>query len=338
MARPLRAQFQHGWYHITARGNNRQRIFYDERDRRHFLDLLGRMSDQHALEVHAYVLMDNHYHLLVCTPQANLSAALQWLNVAYSIWWNRRHERVGHVFQGRFKAVVVESGEWVLACSLYLHLNPVAVGALGMSKEQKRAEAQGLARAPEVVRVQRLERLRGYRWSSFRAYAGYDAPAAWLSTGEVLRRAGGALRYRQMAQEKVGRGLEESLWSQLKWGLVLGGQSFAQRVRQQLQIDREHAGRAALRSRWTWDGVVRAVERVRRQRWAQFAQRHGDPGLAMALYVARQRTGLTLRALGQAAGGMDYTAVGNAIKRFEQRLATDRILRRTTDRLLKETQ
>jgi len=74
MARPLRAQFKHGWYHITARGNNRQRIFYDERDRRHFLDLLGRMSDRHALEVHAYVLMDNHYHLLVCTPQANLSA------------------------------------------------------------------------------------------------------------------------------------------------------------------------------------------------------------------------------------------------------------------------
>ncbi|SPE54323.1 hypothetical protein SBV1_1800007 [Verrucomicrobia bacterium] len=132
--------------------------------------------------------MDNHYHLLVRTPQANLSAALQWLNVAYSIWWNRRHERVGHVFQGRFKAVVVESGEWVLACSLYLHLNPVAVGALGMSKDQKKAEARGQARAPELVRVQRLERLRGYRWSSFRAYAGYDAPAAWLSTGEVLRR------------------------------------------------------------------------------------------------------------------------------------------------------
>ena len=110
----MRIQFQNGWYHVSARGNNRQRIYLDARDCRHWLALLAEMRERQAVEVHAFVLMDNHYHLLVRTPHANLSAAIQWLNVAYSVWWNRRHGRTGHMFQGRFKAVVVESGKWVL--------------------------------------------------------------------------------------------------------------------------------------------------------------------------------------------------------------------------------
>jgi REP element-mobilizing transposase RayT len=337
MSRPLRVQFKNGWYHVTARGNNRQRIFYDERDRRHFLELIGEMSERHAVEVHAYVLMDNHYHLLVRTPHANLSATVQWLNVAYSTWWNRRHDRVGHVFQGRFKAVVVESGEWVLACSLYIHLNPVAVGSLALSKNQKRAEAHGVVQAPESLRAERLEKLRSYPWSSFRAYAGYDRAVEWLSSEEALGRAGGVAGYRHLAEEKAGRDLDESFWSQLKWGLVLGGESFACKVRAQIEAKREHSGRRALRGRCSWAEVVRAVEKARGEPWAQFAGRRGDPGLAMALYVARRCTGLTLRALGEAAGGMDYTAVGMAIKRFEQRLAKEKALRGMIERLLEET-
>jgi REP element-mobilizing transposase RayT len=115
MARPLRLQLRNGWYHLTARGNNRQSIYRDERDCRHFLELVEEMIGRHGVEVHAYVLMDNHYHLLVRTPHANLSAAVQWLNTAYGIWWNLRHGRVGHVFQGRFKSVVVDIGKTLLA-------------------------------------------------------------------------------------------------------------------------------------------------------------------------------------------------------------------------------
>jgi len=336
MARPLRVPFKGGWYHVTNRGNNRQTIYFDSRDRQHFLELLGEMSERHGLEVHAYVLMDNHYHLLVRTPLANLSAAIQWLNLAYSIWWNRRHQRVGHVFQGRFKAVVVESGQWVLECSLYIHLNPVAVEALALAKRQKRAESHGLDQATEALRAERLETLRSYPWSSFGAYAGYGRAPAWLWTQEVLHRAGGVARYRQLAEQKVGRGLQESLWSQLKWGLVLGGENFAQKLRRQIPDERESSARRALRERKNWAEVVRAVELARGEKWTEFATRHGDPGLAQALYVARRRTGLTLRALGEAAGGMDYTAVSMAIKRFEQRLAQDKALRQMTERLLAE--
>jgi putative transposase len=336
MARPLRVQFRNGWYHVTARGNNRQDLYRDEWDRRHFLELLGQMSERHAVEVHAYALMDNHYHLLLRTPMANLSRAVQWLNTAYGIWWNRRHGRVGHVFQGRFKGLVVESGQWVLESSLYIHLNPVAISALELSKEQKRAERRGRSVAPAAVRAKRLDVLRSYPWSSFRALAGYARGPRWLCREELLRRAGGEAGYRRLAEERAGRAVEESLGSSVKWGLVLGGESFARQVRAQVKAGRESRGRRALRARRSWAEVVRALERARGERWAGFAGRHGDPGLAMALYVARRCTGLSLRELGQEAGGMDYTAVSMAIKRFEQRLGRDRSLRQLTDRLLGE--
>jgi REP element-mobilizing transposase RayT len=108
MARALRIERPGGRYHVTARGNERKAIYRSDTDRAHFLELLGEATEAFGIRVHAYVLMDNHYHLLVETPEANLSQAMQWLNVSYSVWFNRRHDRAGHLFQGRFKSVVVE--------------------------------------------------------------------------------------------------------------------------------------------------------------------------------------------------------------------------------------
>src|SRR5436305_10752031 len=162
MARPLRIDLKNGWYHVANRGNNRQAIYLDTRDRKHFLDLLGEMSGRYSVEVHAYVLMRNHYHLIVRTPEANLSSAIQWLNVAYSIWWNWRHGRSGHLFGGRFKAVLVEAGDWVLACSLSVHLNPVFMASLGLSKSQKGAEGKGWRKPERELLAKGLEKLRGH--------------------------------------------------------------------------------------------------------------------------------------------------------------------------------
>lgn len=100
MARPIRIEVAGGWYHVTARGNERRRIFADEKDRLQFIELLEGGTERFGLRPHAYVLMDNHYHLLVETPQTNLSQAMQWLGVSYTMWFNRRHGRVGHLFQG----------------------------------------------------------------------------------------------------------------------------------------------------------------------------------------------------------------------------------------------
>src|SRR2546427_276528 len=106
MARALRVDVRDGWYHVTARGLDRKLIFKDDRDRGRMLELLEELVDRYGVRVHAFVLMPNHYHLLLETPEGNLSRAMQWLNVGYSVWFNRRHRRVGHLFQGRFKAEV----------------------------------------------------------------------------------------------------------------------------------------------------------------------------------------------------------------------------------------
>jgi putative transposase len=131
-----------------------------------------------GVEVHAFVLMPNHYHLLLRTPRGNLSRAVQWLNTGYAIWWNGRHGRHGRVFQGRFKHVVVEEGDWLVELSLYLHLNPLA--------EKRLLKEDTGGRAPR-----RLEILRSWRWSSYRAYAGLQEPSNGLTVSNILNRVPG---------------------------------------------------------------------------------------------------------------------------------------------------
>ena len=108
MARQLRHHFAGGWYHITTRGMWRKEIFETDRDREHFVELLEEMVERYDVVLHAYVLMDNHYHLLIETPEANASRALQWLNLSYAAWFNAKHERSGPVFQARFKSIPVD--------------------------------------------------------------------------------------------------------------------------------------------------------------------------------------------------------------------------------------
>jgi putative transposase len=125
MARPPRAQVPGGIFHITARGNRRQEIFFDDRDRRRFLELLGAAVSRHGWRCHAYCLMPNHFHLMVETPAADLSAGMHLLNGRYAQWFNRSHEFEGHLFQSRFHSVLVVSTWHLLELSRYIVLNPV---------------------------------------------------------------------------------------------------------------------------------------------------------------------------------------------------------------------
>jgi REP element-mobilizing transposase RayT len=331
MTRPLRIDVAGGWYHITSRGQRRQLIYCDGRDRREFIARLAEASRRYRVEVHAYVLMPNHYHLLLRTPKANASAAMQWLNNGYGMWWNRRHGQVGHVFQGRFKSILVEEGTWSLSLSLYLHFNPVAVQRLGLGKRDKKAEALGLRGAAAETVKARLETLRTYRWSSYRAYAGYEASPDWLKTEDVLARIeGGQAGYRRMAEARLRQGQVEAVWSNLKWNVVLGSELFAERMRRRAEVVRETEGRRDLRSEVTWEELVAAVENVRGEGWEAFAGRHGDWGRDLVLWLARRHAGMTLKELGEKAGGMDYSAVSEAVRRFDR---TRRPLKEVRDAL-----
>ena len=192
MARPLRIERLGGRYHVTARGNEQKPIYRQDTDREHFLELLAQLRDRFGVKVHAYVLMDNHFHLLLETPEANLSQAMQWLNVSYSVWFNRRHDRAGHLFQGRFKAILVEDDAGWQEVARYVHLNPVRIAAVELDKRRRAAARLGLVPAPtpEIV-AKRLRILREWRWSSYPAYAGYRPGVSWLVCEPVSRLCGG---------------------------------------------------------------------------------------------------------------------------------------------------
>jgi len=334
MARPLRIDVVGGWYHITARRHSRARLFLDDRDGAHFLELLEEVTERFRVEVHAYVLMANHYHLLIRTPEANASRAIQWLNQSYGMWWNRRHRCTGQVFGGRFKGILVEGGAWVQPLSLYMHFNPVAVKRLKMGKKEKAVESRGLTKAsPEVIKA-RLGTLRSHRWSSYLAYAGYERAPKWLTTEEVLRRvAGGRDGYRELAEGRLKQGEQEDIWSKLRWGTVLGSERFGEEMRKRLKVNRETPGRRRTRERKAWEEVVGAVEKAKGERWDEFRDRHGDWGRDMVLAVARRCTGMTLRELGNRVGDMDYAAVSEAIRHLERRQMPRRDLREARKRV-----
>jgi putative transposase len=160
MARQLRIEFPGALYHVMSRGNAKQPIYLDDHDRRAFLERLWRVCERVDWQVWAYCLMPNHYHLLIHTPQANLSRGMQSVNGRYSMAFNVRHERVGHVFQGRFKSLLVDKTSYLLEAARYIVLNPVR---------------SGLCARPE-----------DWRWSSYRAHAGLAVRPAGLAADAIL--------------------------------------------------------------------------------------------------------------------------------------------------------
>ena len=127
MARPLRIQFENAYYHVTCRGNDRRNIFFSDADRLAFLDLLGSSSDIYQTEILAYVPMSNHFHLLVKTPRGNLQEFMRHFNISYTAWYNRRHRRSGHLYQGRYHSFLIDADNYLKEVSRYIHLNPVKI-------------------------------------------------------------------------------------------------------------------------------------------------------------------------------------------------------------------
>ena len=206
MTRQWRIEFEGAYYHILSRGNEQRNIFTDNDDRISFLEILGNMSERFEIEVYAYVLMNNHYHLLLKTNKPNISKGMQWFGTTYTRRYNVKHKRNGHLFQGRFKNFLVENDEYLMLLSCYIHRNPLRAG---------------------IVR-----RLVDYPWSSYPVYAYGKKSPEWLRTAPILshfdikdkNRA-----YRDMVQ---GYSREEKrLWEDFRHSLFLGSQEFVDRIK-----------------------------------------------------------------------------------------------------------
>jgi len=342
MARPLRIERAGGWYHVTSRGNERKAIFRDDRDRRHFLELLAEVVERFRIRLHVYVLMGNHYHLVLELAEANLSRATQWLNLSYSVWFNRRHGRSGHLFQGRFKSVVVSRDAWALELSRYVHLNPVRTQGMGMGKRQRAAQRLGLGPAPNAEQVQRrVCLLRQYRWSSYPAYAGWAVVPKWLECQTVLGLGGGlkserGKRYRDYVEQALREGLERSPWESLREQVVLGGVEFLKELRERIggHAQEQRGARRLLAERPGLAQVVKAVETVKGEPWEAFRDRYGDTGRDMVLYLGRWLCGMKLRDLAEAAEMRNDAVVATNAIRYEKRMKESRAEQATVRKVL----
>ena len=317
-----------------ARGIEKQALFSGERDYQHFLELLERFCERYACHIAVYALMPNHFHLFVQTMEGNLSRAVQWLTTAYAAWFNTRNQRSGHLFQGRFKAVLVDPQEWALKLSRYIHLNPVRIKRLGLDKKARTAARLGLqaATTPEEVR-QRVTVLREFRWSSYRAYAGYEGGPKWLQADWILQRSGksrGERRrwYRQYCESAVRDGLPDPAPEAVLLQMCLGGRKFLN------ELLRKSGQPPSGKVRPGFEQVRAAIEKVRGESWDKLTARRGDWSRGLALYLMREN-GHSLRSAAAAVGMKRAPTAGMAIIRLERRLTTDKALRKALERVRK---
>jgi putative transposase len=262
MSRATRIEYEGALYHVMARGVGRMATFRDDADRELFLDRVGLVVEEGGLVVHAFCLMPNHYHLLASTPRGELGRWMRQINGPYAQRFNRRYRRSGHLWQGRYKAILVDRGDYLLECSRYIHLNP------------------------NRARITRpAER---YRWSSYRNYVGGPTAASWVHTGLTFGELGGeADAYRTFVE--AGRGERAvSPFERAVAGLVLGSEAFVRSVVERLEggDDPERPAVAALRrtTKLAPDAVEALVERVfatsgpaRRRRLKLYALRLYSP-------------------------------------------------------------
>lgn len=322
MARHLRLEYAGAVYHVTARGNDRSVIFHTEEDRVHLLEVLAVMMERYAVVLHAYVLMNNHFHLVVRTRYANLSRFMHDVNTGFSVWTNKRNQRTGHVFEGRFKAIVMQEEGYLRSVSAYVHLNPVRV--------------KGWKGRPVA---ERLERIRRYPWSS---YGTYTRRVAVGSGPEVIcapvwgdlgaRTEGeGRRRYREYVRgwllEESDRPLED-----VKRGCYLGNAEFGDWIERLLVGEKPISDQVVAHREWRGPSTtVRAMlERIGELYGVPLAQlssrRRPNVPRDVAIYLCREVGAHGLREIG-AELGIRSAAVSLAAKRIRQQIAVDRGLR-----------
>jgi REP element-mobilizing transposase RayT len=315
MARPLRIEFAGAVYHVTSRGNARQEIVRDDADREKWVDWLRRTVETYHWRLHAWVLMTNHDHLFVETPEANLAAGMQYFNGSYTSYFNRRHRGCGHLFQGRYQGHLIEEQGYFLEVSRYLHLNP--------------------------VRAKLVSRPEEYRWSSYRGYQRASRTVPWVTYDRVLGEFGGATAAgRQRYARFVRAGVEQpppSPFAEALEGMLVGSEAFVDRIRGLLEekpTARSVPQLEHLRGRPTVAAILKAVGEhfgVDTSRWAP-GQRTDDASRAVAAYLARRRFGHPAGQVAEALGYRSPSSVTRAVARVE---SGDDDLRRTATRLEK---
>jgi len=311
MTRSLRMDYPDTFYHVLSRGNERKEIFRDDQDYYHFLEILAKMVERFQLEIHAYVLMENHYHLLIRTEEANLSRAIQWLGVSYSVWFNRKHQRFGHLFQGRFKNFLIEDDRYFTAVCLYIHGNP--------------------------LRAHLINHISDYKWSSYQAYVDERRKVSWLTTELILGIYGGSRsKYRQAQELSFEEG--PGPLGDLRHGLYLGSEDFSQdcieRIKSEERQEKPQA-RSILRSRDIWALTIRILKALGEKDPESVlkVRKYRCQNRDIAIFIL-YRMGVYLNAEIGKVFGIGYTAIPGAAKRGQDYLEADGELEEAVNKII----
>jgi REP element-mobilizing transposase RayT len=288
LSRQLRLEFPGAIWHVTSRGNERRDIYRDDVDRRRFLNTLERVVSERRWILHAWVLMTNHYHLLIETREVGLSRGMKWLNQKYAESFNARHGRAGHLFQGRFKGILVEREGHLLELLRYIVLNPVRCGAVTFAGE--------------------------YEWSNYRTTAGLAMPPPWLEIGWTLDqfasdRAEAREAYRRFVADA--RGASYDPWETVVGQLYLGSPAFCDRMQTLVNAracSREYPRAQRYFVRPAFEDLVAGVCEEFGVTVDELKRKSRGPARKALVQLAVHDAGLTLRTVADWLGASDWAA------------------------------
>jgi len=291
MARPLRIEYPHAFYHVIQRGTEQKNIFVSDKDKEKFLSYLGSAHRKYAAAIHTYVLMNNHYHLILETPRANLSKIMHYLDASYAIYFNIKRKRTGPLYQGRYKAILVQEDEYLHHLSRYIHLNPV------------RAK---IAKDP-------IE----YRWSSYEYFVSTKKSPKWLNTRFILamfhiQRVKAKILYRQFVLSGIGAE-GKAIQDNTKNGIILGNESFFEAIKKKYI------------SKKLTNSEIPAIEQITQGRELTLQYIKGvvhekvpdNTRLQrkLSMYLSRRYTQMKLREIADFFGNIKYPGVSYVCKR-----------------------
>ena len=309
MARALRITFPGAFYHVTSRGNERKAVFKSKRDREKCLEYLESATQRYDALIHAYCMMDNHYHLLLQTPWGNLPQIMRHINGAYTTYFNVKRDRSGHLFQGRYKAILVDIDEYAKELSRYIHLNP--------------------------VRAKIVETPEEYEWSSYPAYTGKQKPAKWLYRDFILGYFGQKLSTAQKGYQEFVNALVrqeyDSPLDEVVSSTLLGSADFIAFIKDNFlsakKPDRELPALKELVKKNSIQDIFEKVELVFNK----------DKVMArnVKMYLCQRYTGQKLKDIGLHFG-IGESGVSQACRRVAQKVGKDKKLKKKIVRLEKQ--
>lgn len=316
MARQLRIQYPDAYYHITCRGNERKKIFLDETDRVIFFERLIRSLDIHNVRLLSYVLMPNHFHLLLTTPEGNLSEFMRHFNISYTASFNRRHHRAGHLYQGRYKSYLIDADQYLCEVSRYIHLNPVRMSSLSRQSGEKKWAA-----------------LLKDDTSSLSGFLSIRKRKSFVDYGKILEYFGGD---NPKGRKEYGNFVEAGIIDQrdnplnmAKGSGIVGSVDFINWVKRRFMKEerpvREQPAMRELKKEFIPDELIKRFSAITKaQNLLQRGKQSTERSMLMELLYRLCR--ITQPEIGKLVGGIDYSAVSQARKRFQQKLLEDQQL------------